>query len=90
MSDLEIGQGIGWNSGCDKIDGIIYSVRISKVIRTKDEIWTNYMKVSHFIKLELDHLAADVCTWYSAAPSGLCVYLAVCSVFSGYLNSPNI
>ena len=48
--DLEIGQGIGWSSGCDKIDGIIYSVRISKVIRTKDEIWTNYMKVGHLTK----------------------------------------
>ena len=54
-NDLEIGQGIGWSSGCDKMDGIIYSVRISNVIRTKDEIWTNYMKVGHFIKFELNY-----------------------------------
>ena len=53
--DLEIGQGIGWSGACDKIDGVIYSVRISKVIRTKDEIWTNYMKVGHFIKLEFNY-----------------------------------
>ena len=42
---LEIGQGIGWSGACDKVDGIIYSVRISKLIRTKDEIWTNYLKL---------------------------------------------
>ena len=48
---LQIGQGIGWSGACDTTDGILYSVRISKVIRTKDEIWTNYMKVGHFTEL---------------------------------------
>ena len=57
VSALEIGQGIGWSPAgvCDKMDGIIYSVRISNVIRTKDEIWTNYMKVGHFDERRIDY-----------------------------------
>ena len=54
-SDLQIGQGIWLSGACDKMDGTIYSVRISKVIRTKDEILTNYMKVGHLTKLELNY-----------------------------------